>query len=363
MRHLIQRAAFLLILSILFIGCSRLEYRYRFSGEALLPGRTLFNSGCYEESGKLFFLLRDENSAYTKLAEFDTRKEIFSRILFELEPGTGRIQDAVLDKDRMLFSVLKRAEEKALQEIYTVELSKPEADPYLLKTLVREYEEIYPLHLSLDGDRGGWIEQDVEQGFSRIRLYDFSTGAEKEMMKVPFRSEGFPIGIYFLTMDSNQIIHDQIVDEKYEILVRNAQTGDMLSRFPVPSEIEVNYTGVVNRAERFLALYAKGSQCDLTYIIDLVSGRVQKLAGFFPRSIVYDDLLQTSGRLVAYPVQKGQGGPVTDQFYVESYHIDRFEMDRVDHCFDLVLDDEYAAYLKFDTDQNEAGVRFELFRQ
>jgi len=349
------------LLLLITLSCSNKIHTQEFKNPDNLPGKILFSKKLYETRGELFFIMRDYQENYCRLVKYNSKKGVISTIIFDIKPENGKIHEFAIDNDYIVFSTLERSE-KAIQKIYLYNIKKETLSNPII-TINKEYDNIYPLRLCIDRGTIAWVNQDFQTESSIIKLYNIKEKTIKPIITTPFRKNGFKVPIFFIELKRGKLFYDKKTENNYSIKIYDIKRERELASFPVMDDIELHYNATFNPKENYLAIYAKGRESDLTYLLDLTDGRVQKLAGFYPNSVIYDDRIQSDGNEIIYPVQKNVSGNINEHYYIESYNIKTFKMDRIMYCFDLVASDGYRAYLKFDKDASCKTIYFELIAQ
>ena len=354
-----------IVISILvvfyFFSCSPIIEKILFENNDALPHKIIFDEKYFEKTGNIFFIMQDSQSNYSNLVEYDISRGVIVKEIFSLIKAEGKILEVSNNSRYIVFSVLLR-EEKAIQKSFYYDITEQQLFEPIV-TMFREYDLIFPLHIDIDGNKIGWLNQDFKNQCSSIHIYDIESKISNILITEPFLDNSMKVSIFFLELADGKLFFDVKSTNEYNLTVYDYLINKTLAIFPVLPEIHLNFNAKYNNLENYLVLYAKGMESDLTYLLNLSDGRVQKLAGFYPNSVIYNDRIEISGDKVIYPVQKNVLGNINEYHYVESYNIKTFKMERINLCFDVVSSKNYIGYLKFKTDTNHKDIYFELLKK
>ncbi|GHV62696.1 hypothetical protein AGMMS49587_10300 [Spirochaetia bacterium] len=354
------------IICLLLLGCSsfkkydqtRPELSVAFTDTENLPSVVLFDEEYYNENSMIFFVLSDYMQNYSKFAKYNVNSKQIVKIIFEAKDNE-RIREYCNANGIIVFSVLIKDEfyshDIYLYNIDSDKLTKINADP------LNKSDDVMPLSLKTDGVGIVYVDQNFENDTSSIKYYDISNGKIEDISVIPFTDTDIKASIFFSDINSGTIIYDRINNGKLEIIVYDVNSKTTISVIEPLEGVALDYRGLLNKENNFIALYSQAQDGDIIYIHDLKNNKNKRLVSFDQYSMAYNDMLYTKNNDILYNVQRNVSGNVKDHYYGEVYRLNNYSMEQIFKCFNISIGIKYIAFLKFD-DQGIKTIHFELYK-
>lgn len=352
---------FVTALLVLFtIGCKE-QTTINFINPSALPCKIIFNQHHYYKEGVLFFALQEDQFVYSKIVSYLVKAQQELETIFYIPFEEGRIDEIDINSHYLTFSILKKDGEAILQEIYLYNIEE-KSRPKKIVSYSRDYNTIFPLHVTLSDEALFWIYQDNIENKSRVYVYDFEFKQSSLIVTNSFTTEGFGPSILFLAAHNGILFHDQMEDGRYRIGAYDLSEKKYQSWFPLPREHKINFKANYNKERGTLLLYGEAAEGDILYELDITTGFIQKYINFTNNARIYRDNIQLAWGGIYYPVQL-QSLKIAPQFFFIEYYDFKSKTTTRQKGFDVVASTEYFATLSFTSSNFEDGVTFKLERQ
>jgi len=225
---------------------------------------------------------------------------------------------------------------------------------------------IYPISLSLDAGHVVWLEHNLEEKRTDIRLYDIVSNTLKSVVSTQHNDKlaSFPLATFIADVDGSVLVFDQrtVSGPPYYNLY-DLDEKKAIKTLQSPQGIHFHYNAIINMKESRILAYAKSESGDLLYTLDINSGDDQKLVGFYPHSFVYDDLISQEGDFANYTIQMEVSGKIADHYFGETYNIKEKTMTRYRYAYHIDETSGYFSMLKFDPQNPRNRVLLEIYEK
>jgi hypothetical protein len=206
-----------------------------------------------------------------------------------------------------------------------------------------------------------WVEHDFAYNISVVKYYDIENKTEGIINNSPFDDSKFKVTTFFVDINNGITIYDRLKDKKREIVLYDLKNKMELDTISQMDGVVLYYNGLLNSDYKYLILYAQTFDEDVLYIHDLIKKTDKKIIGFYPQTLVYDDILTSKGLDVFYNVQLNVSGNINEHYFGEIYHLHDYTMEKIEYSFNLYMGNKYSAFLKFDKNPRMRNIHFELF--
>jgi hypothetical protein len=330
-----------------------------FEDENNLPSKIIIEEDYFDNTKNIFFVLSDYRRSYSRIAEYNTQNRKIENIIYESE------QDEIIYEYQcgngvIVFSVLSRgvlfSYDIYLFDIESGSLNKINSYP------LNQTESILPLSIKMDSNFIVWVEQDFINNASVVKCYDLKKKKEEAVNISAFNNNTFKIATFFTNIDKGIVIYDRPVNNnEKEIVMYDLRNRRELATVLQMEDVVLYYNGILNKDYGYLALYAQTHSEDVIYVHDLTKNTNRKIVGFYPNTVVYDDIITSKGLDILYNVQLNVSGNINEHYFGEIYHLYDYTMEKIDYSFNLYSGTKYLAFLKFDKNPRVRNIHFELF--
>lgn len=373
-----KKSSLITILSCLTLGSTAIQAdeqrllagKAAFADEAKnQPAKILFDEALFDATGDVFFIARDYRQSYSKLVRYNLARQEVSTV-FKSENGS--IHDAANQGGLIAFSVLAKDGAEYHQSVYCYEVGKGELKK--VADNLNRTRGIYPVRVGVGGGKIAWLEHllagkdSVAKGSgkknsSTVQLYDVKTRTLAAAGRATLGDSDHQVPIFFNDLSDTTLVYDRVTESGgLELVLFDAAAMMERQRLPAMDGIKLHFNGAFNAEHGYLALYAKAADGDVIYVVNVRSGKTQKLVGFHKSTYLYNDQLATHKSEILYTVQLDTSGRIQDHYYTEVYDLATFKMDKQAGHFDIVKTEKYTGALRFDDTVATNTIHFELWR-
>lgn len=337
-----------LFLFPIFLNAKTLEITFDSSKEKL-PSNILINDIYYKKSDNIFFINRDYQKRYSQIVKYNVKNREIVDTIYTAK--SGYIDDYDIGKEYIVWSVKK----SQTVEIYCYNF----IEDSLKDTIVINKPGNYPINLNLDDGKFAWLDHNFKEKVTQIKVFDIESGRTESISSYSHLDTRFKVPVFFLEFKDGKIFYDLQTGTGISIRVYSVNKREVIKEFRINEEFELHFSGSYNKDKNSLALYGKSRMGDTIYTLNLTTGRVVKLSGFYTNSYIYEDRILFNGNKIFYAVQKNASGEIKDHYYFETYNLLTMKMERRISYFNYFKTDNYLGLLKFDDGIKK--VIFELY--
>lgn len=369
MRFKLKKIIYSLLLILSFYSCLTPNYlittepivRNIFSDEENLPSKIIFNEEYYNQTTNVFFVISNYTKDYSRLVEYSTENENTINIIYETSDAE-RIYEYSNNKNYIVFSTLINESDNKYHDLFYYDIYKKKLFK-INNYKINKNPVIYPTKIKVGTNFISWVEQDFDQRVSRIMVYNIDNEYTEVLDESKFNNNNnFPISIFFTDIDRNYIIYDKCNDKNMvELILYDYLNKELKKIFDSNYKTKLHYNGSLNYKNQKVVFYAQTESGDIVYLYDIKRDKYEKLVGFYPHSVIYNDKIKLIRDEFYYTTQKNVSGLIKDHYAVETYNLKSYKMRKEKEYFDIYKSDNYNVFLRFDKEIDVRKIHFEIY--